>query len=494
MNFGNTGNVEILQIADSVARERGISKEIVIEAMEQAIQVASRKKYGQESNIVAHIDRKTGEIRLYRNLEIVEKPEDHSTQISLEDALLKDENAHLGGSLHELLPPIDLGRVTAQAAKQVIVQKVRDAERDRQYEEFKDRVGEIIHGVVKRVDYGNVVVDLLNRAEGFLAKEELIRNELYRQNDRIKAYIMDVRREPKGPQIFLSRTNNMFLAKLFVQEVPEIYDGIIEIKGVVRDAGSKAKIAVYSKDPSIDAVGSCVGIRGARVQAVINELQGEKIDIIQWSSDPATYVINALTPATVSKVIIDEEARNIEVIVGNDQLSLAIGRRGQNVRLASQLTGWKIEISSEEESAKRKLEEFNILSYIFMHNLDIDEVLAQLLVAEGFTSIEELALVDISELLSIEGIEEELAAALQERARSYLHEYRKFADSLIAKGVDKKLLHLRSMNREIAEKLQEEGITNLLELMKQEPERMKEILGDVPEVIIKDLVSSRRFK
>ncbi|MDG4718712.1 MULTISPECIES: transcription termination factor NusA [Thalassospira] len=412
---------ELLQVADAVAREKGIDRDEVLGAMEQAIQKAGRSRYGHEHDIRAHIDRKTGEIKLARFIEVTDDIENDFTQMSLEQARIRNENINLGEFLIDPLPPIDFGRIAAQTAKQVIVQKVRDAERERQFEEYKDRADEVINGVVKRVEFGNVLVDI-GRAEAILRREELIPRETVRQGDRVRALILDVRREQRGPQIFLSRTHPTFMAKLFAQEVPEIYDGIIEIKSVARDPGSRAKISVLSSDSSIDPVGACVGMRGSRVQAVVAELQGEKIDIIQWSEDPATFVVNALAPAEVTKVVLDEEANRIEVVVPDDQLSLAIGRRGQNVRLASQLTGWDIDILTEEDESERRQEEARKRAEMFIKALDVDEVIAHLLVAEGFTSIEEVGYVPLAELAEIEGFEEEIAEELRNRARTFLAE------------------------------------------------------------------------
>jgi len=411
--------LELLQIADAVAREKAIDPEIVIEAMEEAIQKAARSRYGAENEIRAEIDRKSGDIKLHRLLEVVEDVENGATQITVAQAKGRNPDARPGDLLSEPLPPIDFGRIAAQTAKQVIVQKVRDAERARQYQEYKDRVGEIVNGIVKRVEYGNVMVDL-GRAEAIIRRDESLPRESLRQGDRVRAYIYDVREEPRGPQIFLSRTHPQFMAKLFGQEVPEIYDGIIEVKAVARDPGSRAKIAVISNDASVDPVGACVGMRGSRVQAVVNELQGEKIDIIQWSHDPAGFLVNALAPAEVVKVVMDEDAHKFEVVVPDDQLSLAIGRRGQNVRLASQLTGWEIDILTEQEESERRQEEMRQRSQLFMDALVVDEMMAQLLATEGFTSVEEIAIEEIEELAAIEGFDEELAAALQERAQEYL--------------------------------------------------------------------------
>ncbi len=414
---------ELLQVADGVAREKGIDREEVFVAMEYAIQKAGRSKYGTEHDIRATIDRRSGEITLARYMEVVEdgEVEDEHLQIPLSKARRKNPELSVGQYLVDPLPPIDFGRIAAQTAKQVIVQRVRDAERERQYEEYKDRVGEVVNGLVKRSELGNLIVDL-GRAEAMLRRDEMIPREIFRNGDRVRAYILDVRKEPRGPQIFLSRTHPQFMAKLFTQEVPEIYDGIIEIKSVSRDPGSRAKIAVVSNDSSIDPVGACVGMRGSRVQAVVSELQGEKIDIIQWSPDPATFIVNALAPAEVTKVVLDEEAQRIEVVVPDDQLSLAIGRRGQNVRLASQLTGWDIDILTEAEESERRNEEFRARSQLFIDALDVDDVIAHLLVTEGFTSVEEVAQVAPDELTAIEGFDEDVVEELQERARSHIAE------------------------------------------------------------------------
>jgi len=411
--------LELLQVADTVARDKGIDRDEVLQAMEQAIQKAGRSKYGQEYDIRAEIDRKSGEIRLIRFREVADPVVNEAAQISLPVAKKINPEAEVGDFLTDPLPPIDFGRIAAQTAKQVIVQKVRDAERQRQFNEFKDRVGEIVNGLVKRVEFGNVIVDL-GRAEAILRRDELLPRESFRQGERVRAYIYDVRQEVRGPQIFLSRTHPQFMAKLFAQEVPEIYDGIIEIRAVARDPGSRAKIAVISNDSGIDPVGACVGMRGSRVQAVVAELQGEKIDIIPWSQDPATFVVNALAPAEVAKVVMDEEQRRIEVVVPDDQLSLAIGRRGQNVRLASQLTGWDIDILTEAEESERRQEEFRTRSALFIEALDVDDVIAHLLVTEGFTSVEDIAYVQTSELSGIEGFEEEVAKELQQRALVFI--------------------------------------------------------------------------
>jgi N utilization substance protein A len=415
----SANRLELLQIADAVAREKAIDRGIVIAAMEDAIQKAARSRYGSETEVRAEINPKTGEMRLSRLLLVADQVENDSTQISLDDAKKRNPAAQVGDFIAEPLPPLEYGRIAAQSAKQVIVQKVREAERDRQYQEFKDRIGDIVNGIVKRVEYGNVVVDL-GRGEAIVRRDEMLPREVFRNGDRIRAYIYDVRREPRGPQIFLSRTHPTFMAKLFAQEVPEIYDGIVEVKAVARDPGSRAKIAVISRDSSVDPVGACVGMRGSRVQAVVNELQGEKIDIIPWSPDIATFVVNALAPAEVAKVVLDEERERIEVVVPDQQLSLAIGRRGQNVRLASQLTGWDIDILTEQEESENRQAEFEKRSRLFIDALDVDEMVGQLLASEGFTSIEELALVDEKEIAGIEGFDEDTARELQNRAREYL--------------------------------------------------------------------------
>ena len=413
--------LELLQVADAVARDKSIDREEVVVAMEQAIQKAGRSKYGHEHDIRAEIDRKSGDIKLYRYRQVVETIENEATQLTLDVARKLDPKVEIGGFIVDPLPPIDFGRVAAQTAKQVIVQKVREAERQRQYMEYRDRVGEIVHGLVKRIEFGNILVDM-GRAEAIIRREELIPRETFRQGDRVRAYIEDVREEPRGPQIFLSRTHPQFMAKLFAQEVPEMYDGIIEIKAVARDPGSRAKIAVVSHDSSIDPVGACVGMRGSRVQAVVGELQGEKIDIIPWSQDPATFVVNALAPAEVTKVVLDEEAHRIDVIVPDEQLSLAIGRRGQNVRLASQLTGWEIDIMTEAEESEQRTKELKERSQVFIEALDVDDVIAHLLVAEGFSTVEDVAFVPVEELGSIEGFDENVAAELKDRAQRFIDE------------------------------------------------------------------------
>ncbi|HYN45694.1 MAG TPA: transcription termination factor NusA [Allosphingosinicella sp.] len=422
----SANKAELIAIADAVAREKLIDRMIVIEAMEDAIQRAARARYGAENDIRAKLDPTSGDLRLWRVVEVVEEVEDYFKQVSLEDAEKLQPGAALGDFIVDPLPPIEFGRIAAQAAKQVIFQKVRDAERERQYEEFKERAGEIITGVVKRVEFGHVVVDL-GRAEGVIRRDQQIPREVLRVGDRTRSLILNVRRENRGPQIFLSRAHPDFMKKLFAQEVPEIYDGIIEIKAAARDPGSRAKIGVLSHDSSIDPVGACVGMKGSRVQAVVQELQGEKIDIIPWSEDLATFVVNGLQPATVARVVIDEEESRIEVVVPDDQLSLAIGRRGQNVRLASQLTGSAIDIMTEADASEKRQREFVERSELFQKELDVDETLAQLLVAEGFGALEEVAYVEAEELSGIEGFDEELAAELQSRAAEALQRHEEAA-------------------------------------------------------------------
>ena len=457
----SANRLELLQIADAVAREKSIDKSIVLEAMEDAMTRAAKQRYGLENDIRAEIDPRTGETRLNRLLQVAEVVENDATQISIVDAQKRNPAAQVGDFIAEALPPIEFGRIAAQSAKQVIVQKVRDAERDRVYEEFKDRIGDIINGVVKRAEYGNVIVDL-GRGEGIVRRDETLPRETFRPGDRIRAYIYDVRREQRGPQIFLSRTHPQFMAKLFGQEVPEIYDGVVDVVSVARDPGSRAKIGVRSKDGSIDPVGACVGMRGSRVQAVVNELQGEKIDIIQWSPDVATFVVNALAPAEVSKVVLDEETERIEVVVPDEQLSLAIGRRGQNVRLASQLTGWDIDIMTEAEESERRQKEFAARTKLFVDALDVDETLAQLLASEGFAEVDELAHVEPHEIASIEGLDEQTAEELQNRAKAYLErEAAEMEEKRKALGVADDLATFEGLSPRMVVGLGEAGVKSL---------------------------------
>ena len=460
----SANKLELLQIADAVAREKSIDRKIVLGAMEDAIAKAARSRYGSETEVRAEIDPKSGELHLSRHMLVVETVENPAIQISLEDARRRHPAAQIGDTIADPLPPLEYGRIAAQSAKQVIVQKVREAERDRQYDEYKDRIGDIVNGIVKRVEYGNVVVDL-GRGEAIVRRDEMLPREVFRNGDRIRAYIYDVRREQRGPQIFLSRTHPQFMSKLFAQEVPEIYDGIVEVKSVARDPGSRAKIAVVSRDSSVDPVGACVGMRGSRVQAVVNELQGEKIDIIPWSQDIATFVVNALAPAEVAKVVLDEERERIEVVVPDQQLSLAIGRRGQNVRLASQLTGWDIDILTEQEESERRQAEFENRTRMFIDTLNVDEVIGQLLASEGFGSVEELAMVDPKEIAGIEGFDEDTANELQTRAREYLA---KIEGELDAKrkelGVEDELKEVEGVTSAMLVRFGENGIKTIEDL------------------------------
>jgi N utilization substance protein A len=455
----SANRLELLQIADAVAREKSIPREIVLQSMEDALQKAARSRYGQETEIKVDINPRTGEIKFWRLLLVSDVVENDSTQITLDEARKKNPAAQVGDWISEQLPPFDFGRIPAQSAKQVIVQKVREAERDRQY-----RIGEIVNGVVKRVEYGNVIVDL-GRGEAIIRRDEQIPREMFRPGDRVRAYVYDVRREQRGPQIFMSRTHPQFMAKLFGQEVPEIYDGIIEVKSVARDPGSRAKIAVVSRDSSIDPVGACVGMRGSRVQAVVNELQGEKIDIIPWSADAATFIVNALQPAEVVKVVLDEDSSRIEVVVPDDQLSLAIGRRGQNVRLASQLTGWDIDILTEAEESERRQKEFQERTSAFMQALDVDEVVGQLLASEGFRSVEELAFVDTAELATIEGFDQDTADEIQNRAREHLARVEAELDDRRRElGVADELKEVEGVTTAMLVKLGENDVKNVEDL------------------------------
>ena len=469
--------MELLQVADVVSREKGIERDEVLVAMEQAIQKAGRAKYGHENDIRAEIDRKTGEVRLQRWLQVADPIENENTQITIKAARKTKDDAIVGDFIVDDLPPIEMGRIAAQTAKQVIVQKVREAERHRQFQEYKDRVGEVISGIVKRVEYGNITIDL-GRTEAMLRRDESLPREHFKNGDRVRAYIYDVREEQRGPQIFLSRTHPLFMAKLFTQEVPEIYDGVIEVKSVARDPGSRAKIAVISNDGSIDPVGACVGMRGSRVQAVVGELQGEKIDIIPWSQDPATFVVNALAPAEVAKVVLDEDNNRMDVVVPDDQLSLAIGRRGQNVRLASMLTGWDIDILTEKEESERRQQELSTRTALFTEALAVDDVIAHLLVTEGFTKVEQVADTPVDELAEIEGFDAEVAGELQERARTWLAEN---AAKLEAQrkefGVSDDVVALAGLSIEMAVKLGEKGIKTLDDVADLAGDELREIIG-----------------
>jgi N utilization substance protein A len=468
MAIGISANrLELLQIADAVAREKGIEKEVVIEAIEDALQKAARARYGAEHDIRVRIDPKTGETTQKRVIEVV--PDDFELEgeigkVQLSSAKRTWRDAEVGKVYEESLPPFEIGRVQTQMARQVVMHKVREAERERQYDEYKDRAGEIVNGSVKRVEYGNVIVDL-GRGEGIMRRDQSIPRENFNVGDRIRAYIYDVRRETKGPQIMLSRAHGGFMAKLFAQEVPEVYDGVIEIRAVARDPGSRAKMAVISNDSSIDPVGACVGMRGSRVQAVVAELQGEKIDIIQWSEDEATFIVNALAPAEVSKVVMDEEDERVEVVVPDEQLSLAIGRRGQNVRLASQLTGWQIDIMTESQESERRQKQFTETTALFQEALDVDEVIAQLLVTEGFATVEDVAYVEPHEIAAIEGFDDETAEELQARAREFLD---KEAAALDAKrvelGVEDGLLEIEGVTLPMAVALGEGDVKSVEDL------------------------------
>jgi N utilization substance protein A len=485
---------ELLLVADAVAREKSIDREEVLEAMEQAIQKAGRAKYGHEKDIRATIDRRTGDVRLSRWTEAVEKVENEETQIPVHIARKFKPDIEIGQHLVDPLPPIDFGRIAAQTAKQVIVQRVREYERRRQFDEFKDRVGEVINGIVKRTEYGNLMVEL-GRAEALLRRDELIPRESFRNGDRVRAYIYDVREEPRGPQIFLSRTHPGFLAKLFAQEVPEIYDGIIEIKAVARDPGSRAKMAVISRDSSIDPVGACVGMRGSRVQAVVQELQGEKIDIIPWSPQSATFVVNALAPAEVTKVVMDEEAGRVEVVVPDDQLSLAIGRRGQNVRLASQLTRWDIDILTEAEESERRQEEFRRRSGLFVEALDVDDVIAALLVTEGFTTVEELAFAPLEELSEIEGFDENVAAELIRRAEAFLlRRDAELTEQRVSMGVTEEIAAIEALTPAMLVALGEKGVKTLDDLADLASDELLEIVGaaNMDEATANDVIMAAR--
>ena len=469
--------LELIQVAETVSREKSIEKEEVILAMEEAIQKAARTKYGLERDIRANIDRKNGSIDIAQFTEVVENIENELTQMTIQESERKNLSLNIGDFYKQSLPPIDFGRIAAQTAKQVISQKVREAERQRQYHEYKDRIGEIVVGTIKRVENHSVTIDL-GRAEAIIKKDQMIPREQLKPGDRLRCFIIEVTQETKGPQIFLSRASNQFLAALFTQEVPEIYDGIIEIKGVAREPGSRAKISAFSNDPSIDPVGACVGMRGSRVQAVVNELQGEKIEIIPWSDDPVSFVINALAPAVPSKVVMDEDAGRMEVVVPDDQLSLAIGRRGQNVRLASQLTNWFVDILTEAEESEKRQEEFNERSKIFIEALDIDDVIAHLMVSEGFVSISDIADASIEELVSIEGFDDEIAAELSQRAKNFVViEAENIEKSLKKLKISDDLYNFEDLSKSSLLKLVENNIKTLDDLAELDSEELFNILG-----------------
>jgi len=479
--MSNVGNAEVLQIIEAVSKEKGISRSSLIDAMQHAVQVAGRKKYGNDHNIKAEINQNTGEITLFRVLKVVDKVSNTFTEIGLSDAMTIRVDAKMGEEVLETLPPIDLGRVAAQTAKHVIIQKVSEAERLRQYEDYKDRKGEILNGVVKRVEFGDIIVDL-GRAEGLLRKDQQIKGEIFKVNDRIKSFVIDIRSETKGPQIFLSRTSEKFLEKLFEMEVPEIYDGIIEIRAVSREPGSKAKVAVFAADVGIDPVGSCVGIRGSRVRAITNELHGEKIDVVLWDRNIAQFVINAMTPSQISKIVFDEDRKRVEAIVPNDQLSIAIGRRGQNVRLASKITGWGIDVMTEEQESKRRTEEFTNSTELFMKELGVEEVIAQLLSAEGFGTIYQIAAADDAVLESIEGFDKELVSELKARAVSCVETQNEgIVEKLESLGVEQDLIDVLAFPPEYILKLAEYGVKTIEDLGEMS---IKEFRDIVPESVV----------
>ena len=480
-NIESMPRPEIILVADTVAREKNIDKEDVFTAMEVAIQKAGRSKYGFEHDIRANIDRKTGAISLARYREVVEGPENvenEVTQLTLEDAKMYDANAKVGDFIIDQLPPIDFGRIAAQTAKQVIVQKVRDAERNKQFEEYKEKIGTIVNGTIKRIEFGNVILDI-GKTEAILRRDEIIPREKFKNGDRVRAYVLDVRRENKGPQVFLSRTCPEFMAKLFTQEVPEIYDGIVKIMGVARDPGSKAKIAVKTDDMTIDPVGACVGLRGIRVQAVVTELQGEKIDIVPYSEDKAQYIVSALSPAEVTKVVLDEENNRIEAVVPQEQFSLAIGRRGQNVKLASQLLGCDIDVLTEEQEQERRSNENKVRSQRFIEALDVDEMIAHLLIAEGFSTVDEIALVPLNELAEIEGFDEDVAAELQKRAKDFIAKRNEeFAAKSKTLGIDEQLKTVDGLDQDMILTLAGKGVKTLDDLADLAADELMEMLGE----------------
>ena len=480
-NFESMPRPEIILVADTVAREKNIDRDDVLEAMEIAIQKAGRSKYGFEHDIRATIDRKSGAISLARYREVVESAdqiENEVTQLTLAEAKAYDSNIKVGEFIIDPLPPIDFGRIAAQTAKQVIVQKVRDAERNKQFEEYKEKVGSIINGTVKRIEFGNVILDI-GKTEAILRRDEIIPREKFKNGDRVRAYVLEVRRENKGPQIFLSRTCPEFLAKLFASEVPEIYDGIVKIVGVARDPGSKAKIAVRTDDMTVDAVGACVGLRGIRVQAVVTELQGEKIDIVPYSEDKAQFIVSALAPAEVTKVVLDEDNNRIEVVVPQEQFSIAIGRRGQNVKLVSQLLGCDIDVLTEEQEQERRSNENKVRSQRFMEALDVDEMIAHLLIAEGFSTVDEIALVDLSELAEIEGFDEDVAKELQSRAQEFIAKRNKeFEEKSKSLGIDEKLQQLPGLDQDMLLTLASSGVKTIDDLADLATDELIEMLGE----------------
>ncbi|MBR6675350.1 MAG: transcription termination/antitermination protein NusA [Alphaproteobacteria bacterium] len=469
---------ELVQMAEMLARDKGIEKSAVLEAMEQGISKAGRSKYGPEYDIRTKIDPKTGAITMARYITVVEEVEDEFTQITLADAQKRDKNLGLGDVIVDMLPPMDFGRIAAGTAKQVITQKVREAERLQQYNDMKDKKGEIINGTIKRVEGGNLIVELAGRVEALLRRDELIPRETYRVGDRIRALILDVRSEINGPQVFLSRSHPQFMSKLFVDEVPEIYDGLIEIKAVARDPGSRAKIAVWSKDNTVDARGACIGLRGIRVQAIVSELQGEKVDVVNWSSDPATFIVNALAPNEVLKIVIDEEAGNVEVVLSEEQLSLAIGRRGQNIKLVSQLTGWHIDMMNEAQESEHRIQETKDRVELFMRALDVDDMMAHILIQEGFAKVEDIAYIALDELIGIEGFDEELATELQNRAKAYLvAEAETINQKLSELNLADDLKAVEGLTDAMLVKLGENGVKTLDDLADLAGDELVEIVG-----------------
>ncbi|MDD3669453.1 MAG: transcription termination factor NusA [Alphaproteobacteria bacterium] len=479
MQIATLPRPELIQMAEMLARDKGIDKDAVLKAMEEGISKAGRSKYGPEYDIRTTIDPATGAIQMARYITIVEAVEDEFRQISLADARLKDKLVHLGDEIVDSLPPMDFGRIAAMTAKQVITQKVREAERLQQYEEMKDKKGQIVSGIVKRAEAGNLIVEIMGHVEALLRRDELIPREAYRVGDRIRALLLDVRSELKGPQIFLTRSHPQFLAALFAAEVPEIYDGTIEVKGVARDPGSRAKIAVHSKDSSLDARGACIGMRGVRVQAVVAELQGEKIDVVQWSADPATFIVNALAPNEVLKIVIDEDAKNVEVVLKEDQLSLAIGRRGQNIRLVSQLTGWHIDMMTETQESEHRQAETKERLDLFMSALDIDDMMAHLLIQEGFATIEDIAFIELDELTGIQGFDEAIAAELQNRAKAYLVAREDDLTKKIEKAkVSKDIQSMKEFTLEMLAKLADAKIRTLDDLADLASDELRDIVGE----------------
>lgn len=488
----DSSNIEILQIIESVSREKSIAKDQLIQAMQQAIEVSAKKKYGHHHTIKTEISQKTGEIKLFRVFEVVDAVENSFNQISFADTKKRNLDVQIGDQVYEMLPPIELGRVAAQIAKKVIVQKVGEVERQKQYEDFKHRKGEILTGTVKRLEFGNIIVDVGGRAEAILKKEEVIKGENFKINERIRAYIQDVRSETKGPQIFLSRTDPQMVVKLFESEVPEIYDGVIEIKAISRDPGSKTKIAVFGIDSSVDPVGSCVGVRGNRVKNISNELRGEKIDIVLWNKNPAQFIINAMSPAEITKIIIDENTNRVEVVVPSEQLSIAIGRKGQNVRLASKLTNWNIDLMTEEQESKRRNNELSSTTKLFVDILGVDEVTAQLLCVEGFTTLEQISDVDISTLLSIKGLDEKIVSEIKELADQYVeNKNAKIIEQLEDLGVEQELIDILDLSPENILKLAEYGVKTVEDLGEVSVREFKQVVptSSFSDAQIEDLIS-----